>query len=71
VVRVRQNTLLPQNLSERRPRYHDDDDEQENRMGSIGRVSANLTNYCALKQLFSGSWLVGLLDFRRSESRGE
>jgi hypothetical protein len=40
-------------LSERRPHYHDDDDEQENRMGSIGRVSAKLTNYCALKQLFS------------------
>jgi hypothetical protein len=39
-------------LSER-TRYHDDDDEQENRMRSIGRVSANLTNYCALKQLFS------------------
>jgi hypothetical protein len=74
VVRVRQNTLLPQSLSERRPHYHDDDDEQENRMGSIGRVSANLTDYCALKQLFSalgwsGPWISGEARVVENEDR--
>jgi hypothetical protein len=29
-------------------------------MGSIGRVSANLTSYCALKQALLCSWLVEL-----------